>query len=143
MRQNDACISPDERFCIVIHVYYFKGLQHGFCDKGRFTFLGSGDLEGIVTLKIEISYVFNQRENLIAPGEVSQKVSLYVIGVQPFSFSTDRGIIEEYFIQIIPYRVIIEEYCIQIIPYRKNTGKNHTFYHTTNAYNFSEVPVIV
>ena len=34
------------------------------------------------------------------------------------------------------YRVIIEENCIQIILYRKNICENHTFYHTTNAYNF-------
>ena len=40
------------------------------------------------------------------------------------------------------YRVIIEEYYIQIFPYRKNTCANHTFYHTTNAYNFYEVPVM-
>ena len=41
------------------------------------------------------------------------------------------------------HRVIIEEYSIQIVPYRKNKCENHTFYHTTNAYNFCEVPVIV
>ena len=34
------------------------------------------------------------------------------------------------------YGVIIEEYCIEIIPSRKNMCENHTFYHTTNAYNF-------
>ena len=41
------------------------------------------------------------------------------------------------------HRVIKEEYCIQIFPNRKNTCENHTFYHTTNAYNFCEVPVSV